>query len=145
MDERVGRLKTPEECEQLARNVDARLPDLALEARQRAVELRADAAATKRGVATTAEREALAAVYAYEAVKTTKSRKFTASRTWQMIDRHGIIKAVERTVCRAQQTVGYEALAAAGMARFAFEAVVVRYPELFSAEAVERSTKRLKK
>ena len=29
MDERVARLKTPEECEQFALNVQARLPDLA--------------------------------------------------------------------------------------------------------------------
>lgn len=145
MDERVVRLKTPEECEQFARNVDPRLPDVALQARQRAVELRADATAKKRGVTAAAEREALEAVYAYEAVKTTKGRKFQASRTWQMIDRHGIVKAVERTVCRAKETAGYEALAAAGMARFAFEAVVLRHPEVFSAEAVERSTKRLQK
>jgi hypothetical protein len=34
MDERVARLKTPEECEQFALNVQPRLPDLALAARR---------------------------------------------------------------------------------------------------------------
>ena len=144
MDERVTHLKTPEECEQFVRNVQGRLPELALQARQRAVELRAASAAVRRGVTTAVEREALAAVYAYEAVKSLRGRKFTASRTWQMIDRHGIIEAVERTVCRTKETAGYEALMAAGMEMFAFEAVVLRYPNVFSSEAVAQSTKRLK-
>jgi len=34
MDERVARLKTPEECEQFALNVQARLPELARAARR---------------------------------------------------------------------------------------------------------------
>ncbi len=41
MDERVSRLKTPEECGQFILNVQAQLPDLAGEARRRAGELRA--------------------------------------------------------------------------------------------------------
>jgi plasmid stability protein len=44
--------------------VEARLPDLARAARRRAVQLRAAA----HGATTTAEREALEAVYAYERV-----------------------------------------------------------------------------
>lgn len=140
MDERVTRLKTPEECEQFALNVQVRLPDLAQAARRRAVELRAAA----HGVATTAEGEALAAVYAYERVLSQKrGKKIRASRTWQMIERHGIIGAVERAVNRHADPAGYTALAEMGMQDLAFEAVVVRHPEVFSQDAVASSTKRL--
>lgn len=47
MDERVARLTTPEECEQFAQSVEAQSPELALEARRRAVELRAAKHGTK--------------------------------------------------------------------------------------------------
>ncbi|MCJ7784847.1 MAG: hypothetical protein MUP41_13020 [Desulfobacterales bacterium] len=62
MDETVRRLTTPEECEQIIKNVQEQYPALAVEARRRAVELRAAA----HGAQTAAEREALRAVYAYE-------------------------------------------------------------------------------
>ena len=58
MDERVARLKTPEEYEQYAINVSKRLPDLAKAARRRAVELRA----ALHGASSDVEREALEAV-----------------------------------------------------------------------------------
>jgi len=139
MDERVLRLKTPEDCEQFALNVDARLPDLAQSARRRAVELRAEA----HGASTAAEREALAAVYAYERVQSKKKgKRVRASRTWQMIDRHGIIKAVERAVNRPVDPVGYTALAEMGMQDLAFEAVVLRYSDTFSPEAVDKAAER---
>jgi hypothetical protein len=65
VDERIAKLKTPEECEQFAINVEARgLKDLAMSARRRAVELRAAA----HNATSVAEREALEAVYAYERV-----------------------------------------------------------------------------
>src|SRR5437660_12520766 len=97
MDERVARLRTPEECEQFALNVEKRLPDLALAARRRAVELRAASHNAK----TAAEREALEAVYAYErALLAIRGKKIRATRTWQMIQRLGILSAIERVVCR---------------------------------------------
>ena len=43
MDETVRRLKTPEECEQFIKNVQEKYPALAVEARRRAVEMRAAA------------------------------------------------------------------------------------------------------
>ncbi len=43
MDERVARLKSPEDCEQFAKNVEERgKPELALQACRRALELRAE-------------------------------------------------------------------------------------------------------
>lgn len=141
MDERIARLTTPEECEQLALNVQTRLPDLAKAARRRAVELRAAA----HGATAAVEQEALEAVYAYERVMSLKQGKsFRASRTWQMIERHGIIAAIERVVSRKEEAAGYTALAEIGMIDKAFEAVVLRHQESFSAGAVARSAERLK-
>ncbi|MBI1875215.1 MAG: hypothetical protein HYS05_15190 [Acidobacteria bacterium] len=141
MDERVARLATPEACEQFAINVEERgKPELALAARRRAVELRAAA----HGASTVAEREALQAVYAYERVLSTRhGRKTRASRTWQMIERRGIIPVVEHVVTRTAESTGYTALVQMGMQDMAFEAVVLRHPDVFSAEAVPRSKERL--
>ena len=141
MDERVARLKTPAECEQFAINVRTSHPDLATAALRRAVELRAAA----HGAQTAAEQEALAAVYAYERAQSEiRGKTFRAARTWQMIQRHGIIEAVNRAVNRPEDTAGYKVLAKMGMVDFAFESVVLHYPEIFSEEAVECSAKRLR-
>ena len=56
-----------------------------------------------------------------------------------MINRHGIIHAVERAVNRPEETQGYKALADMGMLDYAFENVVLRHRELFITETVERA------
>ena len=141
MDERVKKLKTPEACERFFKNaMEHDRPDLAQEARRKAVELRAEA----HGAETKPERECLKAIFAYEETLTVKNgRRTRASRTWQMINRHGILTAVDRAVNRPKETVGYTALLNMGLEDYAFEAVVVRYPELFSEEAVARSKERI--
>lgn len=84
-------------------------------------------------------------MYAYERVLSLKrGKKVRASRTWQMIERHGIIGAVERAVNRPAETTGYTALVEMGMQDLAFEAVVIRHPKLFSDAAVARSQERLR-
>jgi len=60
-----------------------------------------------------------------------------------MIQRHGILGAVERAVNRDAETVGYTALLKMGLQDYAFVAVVVRYPDLFSPDAVKHSQARL--
>lgn len=142
MDERVKKLKSPEKCEIFAKNcLERGRPDLATQARERAVQLRAEA----HGAESEAEKEALEAVYAYEEVLSVKNGKKTrAGRTWQMINRHGIIGAVERAVNRPVETQGYTALIEMGLEDYAFEAVILRHPELFSKEAVEISRDRMK-
>ncbi len=141
MDYRVARLKTPAECDQFVENVQSMHPDLAKAARRRAVELRA----AEHKAVSAAERQALEAVYAYERVLSDrKGKKIRASRTWQMIKRYGIVEAVERAVNRPADPIGYTALAEMGMQDLAFESVVVRHPDVFSPEAVERSTERLR-
>ncbi len=141
MDERIARLKTPEHCEIFARNaMERERPDLAEEARKRGIELRAKV----HGAASKAEHECLQAIYAYEEVLTRKNGRTTrATRTWQMIDRHGLLEAVERAVNRSTQTAGYKALTEMGLQDFAFEAVILKYPEAFSQDAVEKSRQRM--
>jgi hypothetical protein len=142
MDERIKKIKTPRECEIFARNaMERNRPDLADEARRRAVELRAELYGAK----SEAENEALQAIYAYEEVLTQKNgRRTKANRTWQMIKRHGIIEAVERAVNRKDEAQGYTALVEMGLEDFAFEAVILRHPDLFSEEAVAKSIERLR-
>ena len=141
MDPRVLKLDTPEACERFAKSATVRRrPDLANEARERAIHLRAAAF----GTTSDAEREALEAVYAYEEVLAKKNGKRTrASRTWQMIERHGIIEAVERAVNRPSETAGYTALVEMGLLEYAFEAVILRHPALFSEAAVSISRQRM--
>lgn len=142
MDERVLKLKTPEDCERFAKNASDRgRPDLAQEARERSVQLKAESY----GATTEAEHECLAAVYAYEEVLSAKNGKKTkAARTWQMIRKHGLLPAVERAVNRSQETAGYTALLEMGLEDYAFEAVVVKYPDLFWEEAVSRCAERIR-
>jgi len=141
MEEIIKKLTTPEECIQLAKNVDGRNPDLAREARRRAVELRAIAFGNKNQV----ELELLKALYAYEEVLSEKNKRNTrASRTWQMIKRHGIIGAAERAVNRKIEPAGYKVLVEMGMHDLTFEAVIVRYPDAFNQEVVSRAKARLK-
>ena len=141
MDERVRKLKSPEECERFIKNaIRLKHPELAEEARRRAVELRA----AEYGSSSQAEKECLQAIYAYEEVLTKKNgRRTRASRTWQMIKRHGILASAERAVDRQAETAGYKALAEMGLQEFAFEAVILRHPHLFSENAVRRSKERM--
>lgn len=141
MDERVAKLKSPEECERFAKNARERdRHDLADQARKKAVELRAAAY----GGTTEAERQCLEAICAYEEVLTDQNgRRTPASRTLQMIKRYGILGAVERAVNRKPEIAGYAALLKMGLQDYAFEAVVVRYPTLFSAGVLARSRDRV--
>jgi hypothetical protein len=111
-----------------------------LAARKRAIELRAKA----HGANTDAERECLEAVYAYERVLSKiRGKNLRATRTWQLIKRHGIIAGVERAVNRESETSGYTALIEMGLGNYAFEAVVLRYPTFFSAKAIQHSQDRI--
>ena len=60
-----------------------------------------------------------------------------------MIERHGILEAVERAVNRKEETVGYTSLVKMGLEDYAFEAVILRHPSFFSASAVQRSQERI--
>ena len=137
MDERIKNLDTPKKCEIFANNaLTAGREDLAKQARARAIQHKAEAY----GAETSAEKEAIEAVYAYEEVLSANNGKKTrASRTWPMIQKYGIINTVERAVNRKAETKGYTALLDMGLEAYAFEAIILRYPELFSESAVEIS------
>ena len=141
MDERVTNLKTPEHCEIFAKNARAKdRADLADQARMWAIQLRAAAY----GAESQTEIEALEAVHAYEETLPKKNgKRARATRIWQMIRRHGIIEAVNRVVARKDDAIGYILLKKKGMEDLSFEAVVLRYPQIFSEEAVSHAEKRI--
>ena len=140
-EERIKNFTTVKSCEIFAKNaLNLDRPDLAKAAHRKAVELKAEA----HGAQTNAEKECLEAIYAYERILTAKNGRNTrASRTWQMINKHGIIPAVERVVNRPHEAAGYTALVEMGLEKYAFEAVIIRYPNLFSDEAVQHSKERI--
>jgi hypothetical protein len=132
--------KTPESCEQFARNVELRQPERAQEARRKAVRLRAQ----REGARNVIEQECWEAVYAYERTLYKKHGKAQkAAYTRRMIRERGVVPAVEHTVLKKGETSGYRALLAEGMQDMAFEAVVLRHPEAFGEAAVTQSRERL--
>jgi hypothetical protein len=141
MDPSVERLQTPEECDQFVENVASKYPELARQARQRAIALRAAA----HGATTAAERDGLEALYASEGalfVKHGKRRPATYIR--RKVAKDGIMAAIEHAVTQHCEPVGYTTLKELGLEHQTFEAVVLKHPAAFSAEAVERSKERLK-
>jgi hypothetical protein len=136
----VGHLKTPEDCEQVALNVEAKQPAFAIAARRKAIEIKA----STHKATTEAEEHSFQAVYAYERVMTlARGRKTRAIREWKMVTKLGIIPAVESIVKNPTASAGYEALVKMGMQDMSFEAVVLRHPDVFSVEAVAQSRQSL--
>ena len=141
MDDPIPKLKTPDECAIFAKNAtDRGRTDMALRAKKRAIELRA----ASYGAKTDVERECVEAVFAYEETLMIKNgRRQSASRTWPMLEKHGIIGAVEKVVSRKDAALGYSALVELGLEEYAFESVILRHPGVFSSEAVKRSRERM--
>ena len=136
----VGHLKTSEDCEQVALNVEAKQPGFAIAARRKAIEIKA----STHKATTEAEEHSYQAVYALERVMTLeRGRKTRATRQWQMVAKLGIIGAMETIVMNSTGRAGYDALVKLGMQDMSFEAVVLRHPDVFSAEAVAQSTQSL--
>jgi len=97
------------------------------------------------GTTTSAEIESVLAVLSYEQTLLQKhGKRQPAAYTWRMLEEHGIIESVERVVKRDAETQGYRALTSLGLQDFAFEAVVARHPNVFTADAVARSNSRLR-
>jgi hypothetical protein len=141
MDYRVERLRTPAECGIFAQNAAAKnRPDLVLEAHRKAVDLQVSTHET----ASPLEAEALAAVYAHEALLAHQNGKKTrATTTWQAIKRYGIVEALQRVLNRPEQAENRAALRELGLEDLAFEAVVLRHESSFSDAAVKLSRERL--
>jgi hypothetical protein len=140
MDHRVARLRTPEECVIVAKNALAlKRPDIALEARRRAVDIQV----ATHEAPTPLETEALAAIYASEAAMShQKGKKTRATKTWQVVKEKGLLQAAERAV---NSEADLAALAELGLEDLSFDALILRHPDSFSAAAVAASTARASK
>lgn len=141
MEERIARLKTSEDARKLADNA-RRLghPELEARALQRASELKA----IEEGYTSPAQQAIATALYAYEDQQSRlKGRTFRANRTRQMLANHGALAAAERMVLHRQPSKGYEVLEEAGLQALSFEAIIDRFPDEFSALAVEAARARL--
>lgn len=144
-DERISKLKTPEECKVFAKNViELGRPDLAKLALRRAVELQVEEYKATLVENTEVEKECYKALLAYEEVLSVKAgRSQKANRTRKMIPKYGLLETVERVVNRKSDAAGYTALVEMGMKELAFEAVILRFPSKFSPEAILRAKDRL--
>jgi hypothetical protein len=141
MNPKAKRLTTTEQCDALEMNATAGGDlELAADATKRSLQIRAAA----HGEVGSVESECLQAIYAYERARSlSPGKRFRATRTWQMIQRRGVIPAVEHIVTKSDTTMGFATLIEAGLSDHAFEAVVLRHPESFSPEAVDISRQRL--
>ncbi len=136
MDDVIKKLQTPEDC---YRFID-KYSELISQARQRAIDLKMGKHQDNKEV----EKELLKAIYAYEEILTKRNgRRTRANRTWQMVQRHGIKGAAERAVNRPVDPIGYTSLIEMGFENLTFEAVILRFPGDFSAEAVNKSRERI--
>jgi hypothetical protein len=132
MHELVERIQEPELCYVFARNATRRgHPELALEAYRRAVDLRARQHETQ----TEADFDALRAIYAYEeALSFNKGKRTRATGTWQMVNKDGLLSAIQRRVQSGSTRDVMSALQQLGMEDYSFEAFAKRHPD-----AVERA------
>ena len=138
-DARVQRLATPKECRIFERNAsDRSRDDLALQARQRWIELSADDHVGKTDENDALARELWESLSAYEYVL---GRSATGLR--QTIRRRGLIRAAEHFATKGDMPVELAALADAGLIDYAWEHAVLRHPEVFSGNVAELSRERL--
>lgn len=141
MDERIARLTNPKDARTFAKNARERgFLDLETEALEHARTLQGRDA----GYTTPAELAIASALYAYEEEQTRlKGRTFRANRTRQMLTNRGALGAAERMVLTRQPSKGFEVLEEAGLQDLSFEAIIIRYPDEFSEQAVQAARARL--
>lgn len=141
MDERIARLTNPKDARTFAKNARERgFLDLETQALEHARTLQGRDA----GYTTPAELAIASALYAYEEEQTRlKGRTFRANRTRQMLTNRGALGAAERMVLTRQPSKGFEVLEEAGLQDLSFEAIIVRYPDEFSEQAVQAAQARL--
>ena len=83
---------------------------------------------------------------AYEELLTEKNGRTTlASRTRQKLANKGVVQCLEDWAVGTAETDGFRALAQAGLIELTGEYLVTKYPDRFSAKAVDRAAARLSK
>ena len=141
-DERINRLKTPQDCEIFERNVTERgFPELAARARRRAVELRV----AEHNVQNDIEKETLAALYAHEKIlMSVNGKKTKASGSWLILKRRGTVAAIKSMTASEKSEMYFSKLKEHGLEDFSFEAIVVKHTTMFEPDMVDRCAARLK-
>ena len=125
MHELVKRINKPELCYVFAKNALARgHEELALEAYRHAVDLRA----AEHQVETEAETMALKAFYAYEeALSYQQGKRKRATGTWQMVNRCGILPALQKRLDSKSIEDALPTLKTLKMEDYSFQAVAKAY------------------
>lgn len=138
-DARVERLASPRECSIFEKNArDRGRDDLAQQARQRWVELSADARVAEGDDDEPLHHELWRALAATESLL-----GHPATGTRQVIRRRGLVRAAEQLATRDELSTGLAALADAGLLAYAWEHVVLRHPGSFSEAATRNARARL--
>lgn len=141
--EYVDMAKTPSDCDNLIENAQGvGNSQLALLARKKKIVLQA----AHHGATSQVDIEAWNGIYAIEEYRRSQGKQhWRANYTRRAINnRNGdIVATVEHTVCRAQPTDGFQEMIDAGLDDFLWERLVLRFPEEFSARAVEQAKARL--
>lgn len=130
MHELVSRIRKPELCYVFAKNAERQgHPELALQAYRHAVELRAQ----QHEASNEAEAAALRAIYAYEeALSYSKGKRTRATGTWQLVNRHGVLSALEKRLQSRNGDDVQNALKELGMEDYSFKAVHDAHPAAFA-------------
>lgn len=136
----IENLKSEKECESFSKNLlKNNRPDLVPLINRKSIELLVQ---KYPGYASLREVEiaALKATYSYEKILSLKNGKKTpATYTWRAITNHGIIGGIDRIVSKGKQTLGFTYLSKLGLKDYSFEAIVLKYPDVFSNIAVEKA------
>lgn len=138
MHDKVLRLKTPDDCESFAKNVEEKRPELARDARRRTAELKA----TAYGVEKDSEHDAVQAVDAAETRYRRKTARRHALPGGRSPTRAGVCCRLS-SASFATRTDAYKARLVVNIADSTFELVVVRRSADFSSETSACAQKRL--
>ncbi|MCX2981569.1 hypothetical protein EYC98_11920 [Halieaceae bacterium IMCC14734] len=125
MHELVARIKQPELCYIFAKNATERgQPELALQAYRHAVDLRA----ADHEVQSEAELMAVKAFYAYEeALSWQSGKRKRATGTWQMVNRIGILPALQKRLSSKSAKAAQDALKQMKMEDYSLQAVATAF------------------
>lgn len=92
------------------------------------------------------ERDFHSMLTAYEELLTQKNQRRTAaSRTRLKLKNKGVVQCLEDWARAHTETAGFETLVGAGLIELTGEYLVTKYPERFTAEAVQRAKERLER
>lgn len=142
MDERVTRVKTSQEARQLAKNahVVGRL-DIEAQALEYAKKLQAQ----EEGYTTPAELAIADVLYTYEEVQSRlkDGTNYRAKRLRGMLKKYGPLQTAEQLALNPIRSAGFDMLEGEGQQDMTIEAIIVKYPDEFSEDALHAARARL--